>query len=335
MVRLVKAVVVDEPGRPATVTTVEDPSPGVGEVVVAVRGCGICGTDRHILEEGLPTVAYPLIPGHEPWGEVVAVGAGAEVAVGDLVAVDPSLHCGTCRRCRRGQGNLCERWGAIGGTRAGAWAEYVAVPGDNAYVLGEGFPLECASIIEPVACGLRGVRQLRPQADQSTLIVGGGTMGLILAVLLDLRGIGPIMVAELDPARRALAPALVGVEACGPDELGDREWELVIDATGSAGAIEAALDRVAPGGTFLVFGVASPEATVNVSPFRVYQRELTIIGSMAILGTFAAAVDVVNRHADRFRPLLTHSFGLEQFERAVGALGTPDAVKVTITPAAA
>ncbi len=69
------------------------------------------------------------------------------------------------------------------------------------------------------------------------MIVGGGTMGLILAVLLDLRGVGPITVVELDPARRALAPSLVGVEACGPDELGDREWELVVDATGSPDAI--------------------------------------------------------------------------------------------------
>lgn len=330
-----RAVVVEEPGRAATVTTVEDPSPADGQAVVAVRGCGICGTDRHILEEGLPTVTYPLIPGHEPWGEIVAVGAGVEVGVGDLVAIDPSLHCGTCPRCRRGQGNLCERWGAIGGTRPGAWADYVAVPGANAHVLGDGFALECASIIEPVACGLRGVVQLRPQADQSTLIVGGGTMGLILAVLLDLRGVGPITVVELDPSRRALAPSLVGVEACGPDELGDREWELVVDATGSPDAIAAALERVAPGGTFLVFGVASPDATVSFSPFRVYQRELTIVGSMAILGTFAAAVDVVNRHAGRFRPLLTHTFALEQFDRAVAALGTPDAVKVTITPATA
>jgi 2-desacetyl-2-hydroxyethyl bacteriochlorophyllide A dehydrogenase len=331
----VRAVVVEGPGRPAAVTSVPDPAPGAGELVVTVRGCGICGTDRHILEEGLPTVAYPLIPGHEPWGEVVAAAAGTEVSVGDVVAIDPSLHCGTCRRCRRGQGNLCERWGAIGGTRSGAWADYVAVPAANAHVLGEGFPLDCASIVEPVACGLRGVEQLRPKPGESTLIVGGGTMGLILAVLLDLRGVGPITVVELDPGRRALAPALVGVDACGPDDLGDREWELVIDATGSSAAIEASLDRVAPGGTFLVFGVASPHATVSFSPFRVYQRELTIVGSMAILGTFAGAVDVVQRHPRRFRPLLTHSYGLEEFDRAVAALGAPDAVKVTITPAPA
>jgi 2-desacetyl-2-hydroxyethyl bacteriochlorophyllide A dehydrogenase len=330
----VRAIVVEEPGRGAALRTVPDPSPAPGELVVAVHGCGICGTDRHLLEDGLPTASYPLIPGHEPWGEVVAAGADAEVAVGELVAVDPSLHCGTCRRCRRGQGNLCERWGAIGGTRAGAWADYVSLPAANAHVLGDGFPLECASIVEPVACGLRGVQQLRPAAGESALVVGGGTMGLVLALLLDLRDVGPITIAERDPARRALAPRLAGLESCGPDELGEREWDNVIDATGSSQAIAESLERVAHGGTFLVFGVTPPGATVDISPFRIYQRELTIVGSMAILGTFAAAVDVVRRHADRFRPLLTHTFGLEEFGRAVATLGSAEAVKVTIAPVA-
>jgi NADPH2:quinone reductase len=82
----------------------------------------------------------------------------------------------------------------------------------------------------------------------------------------------------------------------------------------------------------MIFGVASPAARVGISPFLVYQREITIVGSMAILRTFSSAVDVVGRHADRFRPLLTHTFGLDEFERAVSALGDGSAVKVTIAP---
>jgi 2-desacetyl-2-hydroxyethyl bacteriochlorophyllide A dehydrogenase len=329
----VRAVVVEGPGGRVGVQTVPDPSAVAGEVVVAVRGCGICGTDRHILEEGLPTVRYPLVPGHEPWGEVVAVGAGSPwVAVGDLVAVDPSLHCGVCVRCRRGQGNLCERWGAIGGTQAGAWADFVVVPAPNAHLLPEGFPLDCASIIEPVACALRGQERLRSRPGQSALIVGGGTMGLILAILLQLSGVEPITIVEANPERRVLGQRLTGATAVAQDGLGEAEWELVVDATGNPAAIEGALEHVAPGGTFMVFGVAPVEARVDFSPFRVYQRELTIVGSMAILRTFSSAVDVVGRHAERFRPLLTHSFGLEEFDRAVSTLGDGSAVKVTITP---
>jgi 2-desacetyl-2-hydroxyethyl bacteriochlorophyllide A dehydrogenase len=331
----VRAVVIDSPGATAAVRSVDDPSPGPDELVVAVRGCGICGTDRHILDEGLPTARYPLVPGHEPWGEVVAVGAGAAgPATGALVAVDPSLHCGRCDRCRRGQGNMCERWGAIGGTEPGAWAEYVAVPAANAHVLPDGFPLDCASIVEPVACALRGMQQLRPEPGRSALVVGGGTMGLIIAILLELRGVGPLTVVEANPRRRELDRRVLGAEVLAPDEVGDREADYVVDATGVPAAVEDALRRVAPNGTFMVFGVSAPDATVRFSPFEIYRREITVVGSMAILRTFAPAVETVARHAARFRPLLTHRFDLERFEDAVRTMSSGDAIKVTIEPAA-
>jgi 2-desacetyl-2-hydroxyethyl bacteriochlorophyllide A dehydrogenase len=331
----VKAVVIDSPGAPADVRTVDEPSPAAGELVVAVRGCGICGTDRHILDDGLPTARYPLIPGHEPWGEVVAAGADAEgPAEGSLVAVDPSLHCGRCDRCRRGQGNMCERWGAIGGTEPGAWADYVVLPAANAHALPAGFPLDCASIVEPVACALRGIHQLRPEPDRSALVVGGGTMGLILTILLELRGLGPLTVVEANAERRELGRRVVDASVLAPEELGDEEAEYVIDATGVPAAVEDALRRVAPNGTFMIFGVSPPEATVRLSPFEIYRREITVVGSMAILRTFAPAVETVARHATRFRPLLTHRFGLERFDAAVAAMSRGDAIKVTIEPGA-
>lgn len=329
-----RAVMVAEPGA-VSIETVPDPTPGRDEVVIAVRGCGICGTDLHILEHGLPTARYPLIPGHEPWGEVVDVGADVRDArVGDLVAVDPSLHCGRCARCRRGQGNLCERWGAIGATRAGAWADYTAAPGANCYVLPPDYPLDCASIIEPIACAVRGMERLRPRADRSALIYGGGTMGILLAILLDINGVGPITIVELSPARRDIACGVTPAEVIAPEELAARDtlMDYVIDATGAAGAISDALAHVAGGGTMMVFGVASPEARVPLAPFEVYQREITIVGSMAILHSFAPAVETVRRHAGRFRPLLTHRYGLDQFDAALKTLAGGSAIKVTIAP---
>jgi 2-desacetyl-2-hydroxyethyl bacteriochlorophyllide A dehydrogenase len=327
-----RAVMIEAPGVPARVVNVPDPTPGAGEIVVAVRGCGICGTDRHILEEGLPTARYPLVPGHEPWGEVVAVSAGARALVGDLVAVDPSLHCGACPQCRRGRGNLCERWGAIGGTERGAWADYVLVPDRNAYVLPAGYPLDCASLIEPVACAVRGMKRLRPEAGQSAIVFGGGTMGLLLGTLLELAGCEPVRIVELDPARRANGASRTGLTVIAPDALGDDEAELVVDATGVSSAVEAALDHVAPGGTVMIFGVSSPDARVSLSPFDVYQRELTIVGSMAILHSYQPAVELVGRHPERFRPLLTHAFDLDEFDRAVSLIPSGDAIKIVIAP---
>jgi 2-desacetyl-2-hydroxyethyl bacteriochlorophyllide A dehydrogenase len=328
-----RAVVVTEPHAPAFVETIRDPTPAANNVIVAVRGCGICGTDKHILEQGLPTARYPLIPGHEPWGEVVEVGTGVTlVQTGDIVAVDPSLHCGSCPQCRRGRGNLCERWGAIGGTEAGAWADYVSVPEKNAYVLSGDYPLECASIIEPVACGIRGIARLGARPGHSALIVGGGTMGLILALLLEQAGCEPITVAESNGERRTFTTERTRLRIVDPETLGDLEADYVVDATGVPGAVEAALDRVAPGGTFMVFGVSPPDAHVAMSPFRIYQREITVVGSMAILGTFQPAVETVGRHPNLFRPLLTHSFELAEFDSAVAALSDGNAIKVTIAP---
>jgi 2-desacetyl-2-hydroxyethyl bacteriochlorophyllide A dehydrogenase len=329
-----RAVVVGAAGVPASVETVPDPSPGPLEVVVAVRGCGICGTDRHILEEGLPTARYPLIPGHEPWGEVAAVGNDVSlVRPGDVIAVDPSLHCGSCPQCRRGHGNLCERWGSIGGTQAGAWADFVSIPERNAVTLPEGYPLDCASLIEPVACAVRGLARLRPQVGRSALIVGGGTMGLILGTLLELAGCEPVTVVEANTGRRGFGAAQTGLTVVAPEALGDAEADYVVDATGVPAAVESALGRVAPGGTFMVFGVSSPDARVAMSPFAVYQREITIVGSMAILHSFQPAVELIARRPERFRPLLTHQFDLTKFHTAVATLGAADAIKVTIAPA--
>src|ERR1044071_6843110 len=118
-----KAVVIPEKNI-VEVTTVDDPAPDDRQVVVEVAGCGICGTDLHILAgEFAPTL--PVVPGHEFAGEVVAVGTGVtERRVGDRVAVDPSLYCHECHYCRHGRNNLCERWQAIGVTAPGGAAEY-------------------------------------------------------------------------------------------------------------------------------------------------------------------------------------------------------------------
>lgn len=327
-----RAVLVDAPGSVA-IERLPDPVPAPDEVVVRVRGCGICGTDLHILHEGLPTARYPLVPGHEPWGEVVEVRDPlAGVRVGDLVAVDPSLHCGRCARCREGRGNLCEHLGAIGATRPGAWADLVAVPGRNLYRLDPDYPLECASIIEPVACAIRGIVRLQPRADRSALVYGGGTMGVILAILLELQGVGPITIVEANARRRSLIAGLTEAATRAPEEIDGLEADYVIDATGNAAAIEAALRHVAFGGTFMVFGVASPGARVSYSPFAVYQREITIVGSMAILHTYGQAVHTVRRHATRFAPLLTHTYGLDAFEQALAILASGEAIKVTIAP---
>jgi 2-desacetyl-2-hydroxyethyl bacteriochlorophyllide A dehydrogenase len=324
----VKAAVISEPGK-VSVETVPDPSPGPREVVVAVAGCGICGTDLHILEgEFAPTL--PVVPGHEFAGEVVAVGHDVtEVATGDQVAVNPSLHCGECHYCRRARGNLCENWAAIGVTTAGGAADYAVAPVKNCFKLPEGVATADAALIEPLSCAVRGFDVLPRVLADHYLIYGAGTMGLMMMELAKRAGAGSVSVVDINPTRLETARALgCTATATSADELTPshpRGWEVVIDCTGVAAAIRDGLARVDRGGTFLQFGVSSYDARVEIEPYKIYNQEITITGSMAVLHSFERAGDLFASGvlrpdvmiSDRI-PLADYATALEQFKAGVG-----------------
>src|SRR3712207_1995256 len=286
----VRAAVISAPGK-IEVTSVPDVSPGAREVVVAVAACGICGTDLHILEgEFAPTL--PIVPGHEFAGDVVAVGADVtEVSIGDRVAVDPSLHCGECYYCRRGRGNLCERWAAIGVSTAGGAADFAVAPVANCVVLPEGVATADAALIEPLSCAVRGFDVLQPRMGDHFLIYGAGTMGLMMMELAKRAGAASVSMVDLNPSRLDTARELGCTATAGnADELDrSRGWDVVVDCTGVVAAIEDGLSRVAPGGTFQQFGVTGEKAVARFSPFRIYNQEIRIVGSMAVLHSFERA----------------------------------------------
>src|SRR3954464_1605789 len=150
-----KAAMIVEPGV-ISIESVPDPAPGPRDVVVRVAGCGICGTDLHIMD-GEFAPAYPIIPGHEFAGEGVGVGCGVdEYRPGDRVAVDPSLYCGECYQCRRGREDLCEKWAAIGLPHPGGGAQQAVVPAKNCVRLPDGGDPADAALIEPLSCAVRG-----------------------------------------------------------------------------------------------------------------------------------------------------------------------------------
>jgi 2-desacetyl-2-hydroxyethyl bacteriochlorophyllide A dehydrogenase len=331
----VKAVVIEKPNQ-VEVKNVADPTPGPADAVIKVDACGICGTDIHVLQGEFAPTRYPIIPGHEFCGEVVAAGTGvSNVKIGDFVAVDPSLFCGHCRQCRAGRFNLCENWNAIGvGSANGASAEFVSVPAANAFQLPSGMPRHWGALVEPLSCAVHGMDMIDLRVAESFLIYGAGTMGLLLAQLAKDSGASQVDMVERNPSRHALATKLAADRvAVSASELAmPHGWDVVIDATGAVPAIEDGIRRVARGGTFLMFGVASADATATISPFRVYNDEIKIVGSMAVLHSFERALSLLAKGVIDSEAMITNRFPLDEYMKAIDTFRAGSGLKVQVGP---
>jgi 2-desacetyl-2-hydroxyethyl bacteriochlorophyllide A dehydrogenase len=329
-----RAVVWEAPGKLA-LAEVPDPAPGHGELVVEVGACGICGTDVHIADGEFPPTPYPIVPGHEFAGRVVALGDGvpAEWHEGARVAVDPSLFCGHCPACHAGRGNLCANWNAVGDTVDGAFAEYVRVPAANAYPIPDGVSDAQGALIEPLSCAVHGLRRLGPVAGEDILVIGAGTMGLLLMQLLNQAGARSVAVVDRKASRLGPATA-AGATAVATDvtELDTGSFGVAVDATGAPAAIEAAFTRLARGGRLLIFGVASADAEVSLSPFRIYNDEITVVGSMAVLNSFGAAADLMADGAVATGPLLADPYPLDRFADALASVRAGEGIKIQVAP---
>ena len=328
-----RAVQIQKPGV-VDVGDLPDPRPGPDQVLVSVEVCGVCGTDLHIADGHFAPTPYPIVPGHEFAGTVIEVGTDVStgVTVGTRVAVDPSLFCGYCAACRLGRGNLCANWGATGDTVDGAFAELVAVPAANAYPLPDTMSFEQGALVEPLSCAVHGIRRLGVEVGEKILVVGAGTMGLLLIALLARAGAHVVAVDRVS-AKLGLAENM-GAErtTTGIGELDGELFDAVVDVTGVAPVIEEALDSVRRGGRFLVFGVAPADARVALSPFRIYNDEITVIGSMAVLHSFGTALDLIARGTVHTDDLVSHRLPLEQYEQALEIVRAGAGTKVQVLP---
>jgi 2-desacetyl-2-hydroxyethyl bacteriochlorophyllide A dehydrogenase len=329
----VRAAVITAPGV-VEVTDVDDPTPLAREVIVEVAACGICGTDLHILQ-GEFAPSLPIIPGHEFAGTIVAVGSEVtEFAVGTRVAADPSLYCFECYYCRLGKNNLCERWAAIGVTAAGAAAEFVVAPVANCVALPDHVRTEDAALIEPLSCAVRGYDVLKSQLGAHVLIYGSGTMGLMMLELAKRVGAASVDVVDLNDERLVTARTLgCSSTANSPESiLRPRGWELVIDATGNAKAIQDGLGRVGKGGTFLQFGVSDYAARAVIEPYKIYNQEITITGSMAVLHTYERAAELFAAGLLDPNIFISDRIPLEDYAAALDRFAAGKGRKIQVLP---
>ncbi len=329
-----KAAVIQGPGI-VSVEQVPDPTPAPDQVIVEVVTSGICGTDLHILEGKFALSPMPIIPGHEFAGTVVAVGSAAShIKLGTRVAVDPNIPCHGCHFCKRGKANLCENFTAFGINISGGAAEYVAVPVTNLYVLPEQLATRDAGLIEPVSCAVHAFDVLPRNPADHYLIYGSGTMGLVMMEMAKRHGAASVTMIDINVDRLATAE-LLGCTATATSAAGfDKPygWEVVVDCTGSLGAIRDGLSRVSPGGIFHQFGVTEVDAKVEYEPFRVYNKEITITGTMSLVHSFDRAGELLASGLLQPDVMISHRFDLDQYGRAIEQFKSGIGRKITMEP---
>jgi 2-desacetyl-2-hydroxyethyl bacteriochlorophyllide A dehydrogenase len=288
--------------------------PGLGEtdILVQVEACGICGTDLHIVE-GVARSTPPVVLGHEYAGRVVEVGKGVKgITVGERVAVDPNISCGTCFYCRRGLVHLCSSLVALGVDRNGGMAEFCVVPAEQAFVLSKEIPAEVCAFVEPLSCAVHGIDRAEIRHGDMVVVLGGGPVGLMMLQLARHAGAACTVLVEPQGHKRALAEmegATVVVDPARQDvmeqvrSLAAEGADVVLECAGSPVTAEQSLKLARRGGRVVFFGVCPIGVTIPVEPNLVYSRELTITGSYVNPHTFSRAISLLQAgtvRVDRF-----------------------------------
>jgi 2-desacetyl-2-hydroxyethyl bacteriochlorophyllide A dehydrogenase len=326
--------------RQVPIEDVPDPRPGPRDVVLDVKACGICGSDRHtyvaaqLAQEG-------QVMGHEFSGQVAAVGGQVEgIAVGDRVTGPPIQPCGECAACRAGRRHLCETWTrSIAYGLPGAFAERVRIPdatlGDNVFKLPEPLTFEDGALVEPLAVGVHAVCRADPHPGDVAVVLGLGTIGLQVAQVLLARGLTDVIGADLSALRRSVAEDL-GVTAVSGAELAaaaarGRPIDVVFEATGAPALVQSAMELVRPAGTVVL--IALYEEPAQIVPTLAVQKELTVRGSAIFTPAESReAVELLASGKVRGEPLITHRLALEDLGEAFEAqLDKDAAIKVMIS----
>jgi len=322
------------------------PVPGRDEVLIRVAACGICGSDVHGYDGTSGRRIPPIVMGHEAAGTVAAVGEGVSGwQPGERVTFDSTIYCGECPPCLRGTINLCDRRQVLGVScgdyrRYGAFADYVLVPARIMHRLPENLSFAEAALLEAVAVALHAVSLVEITGQTTALVIGAGTIGLLLQQALRVSGSNRVFVSDVDPSRLRLSKDLGATETIDAKELSSQiaqltdglGVDLAIEAVGKTATVNAAIDSVRKGGSVVLVGNISPEVTLPLQ--KVVARQIRLQGSCASAGEYPAAIQHLSTGAIRVKPLITAIAPLAEgprwFERLYA--GEPNLLKVVLTP---
>jgi threonine dehydrogenase-like Zn-dependent dehydrogenase len=312
----VRAYVLTGP-REGAVQEVPEPSPAPGEAVVEVERVGVCGTDVEFFTGEMAYLhqghaSYPMRLGHEWAGTVTDVGDGADPAwLGCRVMGDTMLGDGTCRRCRRGAQHVCEHRQEVGvrGGRPGALAERLAVPVSSLHVLPGSVDPVLGALVEPGGNALRAARAAAVGPGDRALVLGPGTIGLLVAMFARAAGAEVHLLGQT-AASLAFARDLGFAHAWTAEQLPEVPFDAVVDASNAAHLPALALDLVEPGGRVVGIGLAGTPSTIDTRTLVL--KDVTAVGILSASPGLDAAIEAYASGAVDPRPLVAATVGLDE-----------------------
>ncbi len=344
-----KAVRKAAPGPGFEMEDIPVPEVGPGEVLIKVEAASLCGTDIHIWkwdEWSAQRVTPPLTVGHEFAGAVVEVGERVEhVAVGDYVSAESHVTCGMCFQCRTGQAHMCPRTEILGVDRDGAFAEYVALPEKVIWQNDrEKMPPEIATLQEPFGNAVFAALA-HDLAGQSVAVLGCGPIGLFSIGIARASGASRVLAVDLNALRLSLASTMGADAVLNAAEVGEGDavagWlaeandgfgvDVVLEMSGAASAVDAALKGVRNGGRVTLFGIPSKPVTIDVAESMIF-KNLTVLAlnGRRIFDTWYRTRWILESGLVDVRPLITKEMPLDDFHKALELLASGQASKIVL-----
>lgn len=329
-------------------TDVLEPVIGPREVLIAVKACGICGSDVHGFDGSTGRRIPPLVMGHEAAGVVVETGSAVkDLREGARVTFDSTIWCGECFFCRRGEVNLCDNRQVLGVSpgeyrRHGAFAEYVAVPRRIVYPIPDALPFEHAAMIEAVSVAVHAVAITPVRMEDTAVVVGTGMIGVLAVQALKIVGCGRVIAVDVDDARLAMAAQLGAdlrlnaktgdVPSVVKEATGGRGADIAMEVVGATEPLQTALASVRKGGALTLVGNLSPKVELPLQ--SVVTRQIRVTGSCASSGEYPACIGLLARRAMKVEPLISALAPLDEgaawFSRLYAR--EPNLMKVILQP---
>jgi len=325
------------------VATVPKPSPGPGEVLIAVRHAGVCGTDVHIADWDAwaeSRLKPPLVVGHEFAGEIVALGdAVSGLTAGQLVTAEGHIVCGHCLQCRTGNGHICRDTRIIGVDRDGAFAEYIAMPATNVLPL-DGIPTTVGAVMDPMGNAFHAVLTAEVSGS-SVFIVGCGPIGCFAVGIARAAGAARVIASDVNEKRLALAQRMgahVTINAATDDvvrrvldETGGEGADVVCEMSGVPSALHQAFAAVRMGGRVQLLGIPKGQVPIDFATEIIF-KGITVYGVIGrkMYETWHQMRRYLTAGLLDPRPVITHQFPLAKIDEALAAIRSGDAGKIIL-----